>query len=100
MNKYPYATRQWRRLRAAVLAMHPVCEYCRQERATVADHRTRIKDGGAVWDMANIVASCWACHQSKRQAERSGREFTGRRIKAGVDPATGLPIGGGHWWKE
>jgi 5-methylcytosine-specific restriction endonuclease McrA len=98
MSRRVYDTRQWRKLRAAKLAQDPVCQYCRRERATVADHGKRIKDGGAAWNISNLVSSCWACHQSKRQAEKDGRAFTGRRIRTGVDAATGLPTGGEHWW--
>lgn len=87
-------------MRAAKLAQDPVCQYCRQDRATVADHKVRIKDGADPWDFANLVSSCGPCHQSKRQAEKDGRQFTGRRIKTGVDPATGLPVGQGHWWRN
>jgi 5-methylcytosine-specific restriction protein A len=95
-----YDSRRWRKLRAAKLALNPVCEYCRQAPATVADHKKRIKAGGAAWDIANLKSSCWACHQSKRQHEKDGRAFTGRRIKTGVNAATGLPTGGEHWWHK
>ncbi|MGH7794113.1 MAG: HNH endonuclease [Candidatus Binatia bacterium] len=95
-----YDSRRWRRLRALKLSLDPICQYCRQAPATVADHARRVKDGCDPWDISNLVASCWSCHQSKRQAEKTGRAFTGRRIKSGVDAATGLPLDGGHWWRR
>lgn len=62
-----YKSPAWRKLRARVLSCAPFCR-C-GARASVVDHVTRIADGGAPLDPANLQTMCWTCHQAKRQAE-------------------------------
>lgn len=68
MAKWPYNTSRWHRLRLLKLRQNPFCEYCpglRKNPATDVDHRQSIANGGAVWDMENLVSACHPCHSQK-----------------------------------
>lgn len=67
-------TRTYKLLRRAVLQRDGyVCQirgpHCTTE-ATCVDHVTPRADGGAIYDPANMRASCWRCN-SGRNAERT-----------------------------
>jgi 5-methylcytosine-specific restriction endonuclease McrA len=69
-----YSLKAWRDLRAAFLAVHPVCVGCGQE-ATVVDHIKPIRRGQqldvlAALDWSNLQAMCDRCHNQKRGHER------------------------------
>lgn len=58
-------TARWRKVKARVLKRDAyVCHYCDGE-ATTADHVRPVKDGGAPFDEANLVASCVPCNLRK-----------------------------------
>ena len=62
----------WKRIRAAFLAAHPLCELCRQEGkltpATLVHHKVRLADGGTnAWD--NMMLLCSSCHSSLHSRE-------------------------------
>ena len=67
-NEKRYNTRQWRKLRAAYLAHHPVCVAC-QRLATVCDHVTPVRQGGSFW-RGPFQALCTHCHAVKSGKER------------------------------
>jgi 5-methylcytosine-specific restriction protein A len=64
----------WQAARKAQIARCPCCEACtRQGRvtaATVTDHITPVRLGGAFYDAANHQSLCRACHQAKSASER------------------------------
>lgn len=61
----PRVSRDWKRVRIAVLARDGhVCAYCGQD-ATTVDHVISIKAGGNPLDMDNCVAACRRCNSSK-----------------------------------
>jgi 5-methylcytosine-specific restriction endonuclease McrA len=61
----PRVTRDWKRIRLAVLARDGyTCAYCGQDASTV-DHVRSIKAGGDPMDMDNCVAACRRCNSSK-----------------------------------
>ena len=61
----PRVSRDWKRVRLAVLARDGyVCAYCGQD-ATTVDHVVSIKAGGNPLDMENCVAACRRCNSSK-----------------------------------
>ncbi|HXG36536.1 MAG TPA: HNH endonuclease signature motif containing protein [Dehalococcoidia bacterium] len=60
---------EWRRLRAAFLAAHPLCCDC-GEPATDVDHETPRSAGGTD-DWRNLRSRCHRCH-SKKTAARDG----------------------------
>ena len=68
-----YQSREWRRVRAAFLREHPLCEACeargRVVPAVVADHVHPLKDGGLRFDWANLQALCVSCHNRKTAGE-------------------------------
>jgi 5-methylcytosine-specific restriction endonuclease McrA len=63
-----YGTTRWRKMRARLLALHPLCVECTGI-ATVLDHITSVRDGGDAWAESNLQSLCESCHNSK-----SGRE--------------------------
>src|SRR2546430_13845133 len=56
------STRQWRRVRAAVIAASPVCAICGATENLTADHITPIADGGAMYDVTNLRVLCATCN--------------------------------------
>ena len=78
-----YKSRQWQSLRRQKLAVAPYCEEChrggRYQAATVVDHITPIKHGGAPLEMANLQSLCASCHSTKsaKEGSRWGRRTGG-----------------------
>lgn len=60
---FNYQSSVWRNTRNAFIAANPYCE-C-GEKATVADHKIRIKDGGDPYNWSNLQALCSSCHNRK-----------------------------------
>ena len=75
-----YLTVRWRRFRNWYLAQHPLCEMCeregRQTIATMVDHVTEIKDGGALTDEENAQSLCSKCHAMKTSMTKNHRKLT------------------------
>lgn len=90
-----YDTRAWKRLRAAKLAVNPLCEHCLArgivEQAVDVDHRTPIARGGAPYDWSNLQSLCHCCHTNKTNAEN------GRKVNLGCD-VNGMPLDQAHEW--
>ncbi len=70
-----YSSAVWRRLRAAHLSEYPLCVECeakgRTVAATIVDHKTPIKQGGAPLDPENLQSLCNPCHSRKSALEGS-----------------------------
>lgn len=68
-----YQSSRWRRVRAAFLSEHPLCQECsahgRVVAARVVDHIKPINEGGLMYDYTNLQGLCDKCHNRK-----SGRE--------------------------
>jgi 5-methylcytosine-specific restriction endonuclease McrA len=64
-----YNSRQWRTLRAWVLAGEPLCRQCNKP-AAVVDHIKPIRLGGERMDPANLQPLCSSCHNKKSRSER------------------------------
>lgn len=103
MNKWPYVTSKWKRLRLAKLNESPVCFACEQrghaELATTVDHLHPISQGGDPFPpLSGLLSLCARCHNEKTSGfDRTGGNATGRRFKGcdadgnPIDPADG-------WW--
>jgi 5-methylcytosine-specific restriction protein A len=64
---------RWRKLRAAYLATHPVCECGCGYAATVVDHRTPHNgDPGLIFSWDNLQAMTKPCHDRKTAARDGG----------------------------
>lgn len=106
MSKWPYNTPEWRRLRATKLRVDPLCKPCqdvgRVTPATVVDHNVPVSKGGAPFPpLTGLTSMCATCHSRKTaQEDRLGAASTKRRRGRGVDPETGKPLDGGHWWNR
>lgn len=72
-----YQSAAWRAVRAAFLRAHPLCRLCEARgalvAATVVDHVTPLKDGGARFDWGNLDALCVSHHNAKTARETAGR---------------------------
>lgn len=104
MAKWPYNTATWARLRAAHLAIEPMCRGCRAEgRLTLAntvDHVVPISEGGPAFPGHDGLASyCAPCHSAKtaRGAEAGAIRSTKPRRGCGPD---GRPLDPAHPWHE
>ena len=93
-----YSTARWRRLRAYVLAEHPLCRMCEAQGkltpANEVDHINPISKGGDAWDIDNLQSLCISCHSRKTAVDTGKREtMTG----CGVD---GVPLDNKHHWNQ
>ena len=67
----PRVSRDWKRVRLAVLARDGyVCAYCGQDANTV-DHIVSIKAGGDPLSLENCVSACRRCNSSKGSRSQS-----------------------------
>lgn len=88
--------RDWRKVRAMVLADEPLCRLCNEQgrvtAATVVDHKIRIKERPDLRLVReNLQPLCKPCHDSAAQS----RDRLGYMKRAGVD---GSPIDPNHPW--
>ena len=49
------------------------CTACGRAGRLEVDHRVRMEDGGAVYDLDNLQSLCRECHFRKSQEERMGK---------------------------
>jgi len=56
--------RQWRKLRAVIIAQSPMCRACERRPSTDVDHITPKRRGGTD-ERENLQALCHQCHASK-----------------------------------
>ncbi len=95
MNKWPYNTRQWRKVRKMKLNEYPLCANCEVVGLTVtADMVHHIKPVSEhpelAFDIDNLMSLCNQCHNS---IEARGM-MTGTR-------EDGSPVDPGHsWWEK
>lgn len=102
MADWPYNTARWQRLRAAQLAMHPLCEGCeamgRLTPANTVDHRTPISEGGPVFPGHDGLASyCPGCHGAKTARGAEAGAVRSTKPRKGCD-ANGNPLDPAHPW--
>lgn len=72
-----YSTQRWRKLRAHILALHPLCVQCRNI-ASVLDHIVPVREGGEPWLESNLQPMCKRCHDSKSGKEAHKPRTYGR----------------------
>ena len=66
-----YDKRRWRKLRAVFIRRHPMCSFPGCNKAgEVVDHIDPIRQGGAMYDWANLQTLCHKHHNSKSATER------------------------------
>lgn len=70
-----YQSAAWKSLRKLKLNRNPICEECQKQgrpiKATMVDHITPIKQGGAPLDIENLQSLCYSCHSRKSIKEGS-----------------------------
>ncbi|MHC4695893.1 MAG: HNH endonuclease [Planctomycetota bacterium] len=76
--------RRWQRVRAVKVAQDPLCEECGRHGRTTAttevDHIIPIRQGGAVYDLANLQSMCKPCHSRTTARENAfGKYIVGAR---------------------
>lgn len=94
--KLAYTSSRWLRLRAKVLAAHPLCAMHLQQgkivAATIVDHIVAHRQNEELfWDESNLQTLCKRCHDSvKQRMEKSG-------VEVGCD-VHGMPLAKrAHW---
>lgn len=104
MNRWPYCTTAWRKLRAAKLDQHALCVICLRRGKTVlantVDHIKPISQGGDPFPPLDQLQSlCASCHSEKTHMhDKTKGNALGRRFK-GCDE-TGQPIDPNDgWWR-
>jgi 5-methylcytosine-specific restriction endonuclease McrA len=70
-----YDSKRWRLLRLKVIRLHPICQSCKAELSTIADHVVPIEEGGQAWALSNLQGLCARCHSSKTAAEVRARTY-------------------------
>jgi 5-methylcytosine-specific restriction endonuclease McrA len=85
----PRVSRDWKRVRLAVLARDGyVCAYCGQDADTV-DHVISIKAGGDPLSTENCVSACRRCNSAK--GSRSQGVFLARTATPPAFPSSASP---------
>lgn len=87
MAQSPYASKEWKELRAQVLRDEPVCHWCGKAPSTEADHIIELHRGGDN-NRDNLVGSCKPCNAA-RGARYGNRTRASKALKA--REATGTP---------
>lgn len=90
---------QWRKVRAAFIAKHPLCYHCELRGEVIAaeevHHKLRVADHPKLrLDSTNLQSLCSPCHSAETQRENAGRTDV-----PGWD-ALGRPIDPGHPWNS
>ena len=70
-NERGYSSR-WSRVSRLYLKCYPVCQNCGKAPAVLVHHKKPIRDGGDIFDPANLMGLCASCH-AKIHAEISAR---------------------------
>lgn len=91
-----YSTANWQAIAKRQLSREPFCQGCETSPATLVDHITPIKQGGAMRDPQNLQSLCRSCHSQKTHAERAGRRWTPPKFM-GCDER-GIPRDPAHPW--
>lgn len=102
MADYPYNTARWQHVRLTRLMTDPLCVPCRNAGritpANTVDHQKAISDGGAPFDLTNLVSMCTSCHSQKTaRGPEAGAVKTTRALqpRKGCD-ASGNPLDPAH----
>jgi 5-methylcytosine-specific restriction endonuclease McrA len=63
-------------LRRHKLSLNPICELCDRTLAREVHDRLLMEDGGAKYDLDNLVSCCTPCHsrETRREMVARGRE--------------------------
>ena len=71
-----YARKRWAMLRRHKLSINPICELCDRTLANEVHHKVAMEDGGAKYDLENLVSTCKPCHsrETRREVLARGRE--------------------------
>lgn len=76
----PTNSAAWRKLRAAVLAIEPLCRECaKHRRVRAANHVDHINGDASNNDMPNLQPLCAPCHSRKTATEDGGWGNTAKR---------------------
>ncbi|OQW45379.1 MAG: hypothetical protein A4S16_13575 [Proteobacteria bacterium SG_bin6] len=103
MADWPYNTGNWKRLREAHLARHPLCVGCEAigltTVANTVDHIVPVSQGGAPFPSHDGLASyCGPCHSAKTARGVEAGAVTTRKPRRGCTP-DGLPLDPTHPWR-
>ena len=64
-HRYIYNLQRWKRLRRTILDRDGWrCQSCGRAGRLEVHHKTPVREGGAIWDPANLTTLCYRCHVS------------------------------------
>jgi len=100
-----YNTKQWKQVRKLYLSLNPLCEVCKvAERLTPGsqvDHVQAIEEGGAPFDLDNLMTLCQR-HHSRKTVMRDrgfGNKPSNKPLINGCK-SDGTPIDPSHHWNR
>ena len=104
MAKWPYNTAAWQRLRAAHLALYPMCIDClaagRLTKANTVDHVVAISEGGPAYPGHDGLNSyCAPCHGAKTARGAEAGAIRSTKPRRGCD-INGRPLDPEHPWNK
>ena len=86
-----YGGRRWRIARRAYLTDHPICERCNVRLADHVHHRTELRDGGPMYQQANMESLCRSCHSKEtRRRQLTGLEGDNHHAPSSRSPSSVL----------
>ena len=73
-----YARKRWAMVRRHKLYLNPIRELCNRTFANEVHHKIAMEDGGAPYDLDNLVSTCKPCHSRETRREMVARGGDGR----------------------
>lgn len=67
-----YSTKEWKRIRAEVLARQPVCRICRKAKSDTVDHVQKHGGDRIKFFAGPFMGLCASCHNSHKQSWEKG----------------------------
>lgn len=73
-----YSTKEWKRIRAEVLARQPVCRICRKAKSDTVDHVQKHGGDPVKFFTGKLQALCAKCHNGVKQShEKTNKSAIG-----------------------
>ncbi|MCP4566079.1 MAG: HNH endonuclease [FCB group bacterium] len=96
-HSHLYSKARWRKLRAAQLESHPLCEICKADGkatpANVVDHVIPHRGDMVRFWAGPFQSLCKTCHDRHKKMQEEGGMMMGCS-------ADGTPTAADHWWNK
>jgi 5-methylcytosine-specific restriction endonuclease McrA len=81
-----YARKRWAMPRRHKLSLNPICELCDRTLANEVHHKVAMEEGGAKYDLDNLISACKPCHSRETRREVVAR-YRGEGTASPPSPA-------------